>query len=393
MSHRLNRRQRGFSLLESLIALVITAFGLLAIAGVGLKLAHSEDVARQRGEAARLAQEKIEELRGFSQISASPGVASWNALASSADEVTNGTVFNGESYQSNTKFERSWTLLDSVDDAWRRVRVTVLWSDRVDGDAEKQSLTFNTIISKTNPADVGSLAFPLPGNTTLKRPKNRSLNIPVPATDLGNGQSVIPVKSYSVIFSNETGYVVQLCPWTVKTVADLVGCELADAYVVAGYISLNGFSGTPVFPTGLAISTASLSGTLQGDKTLCDVVTATDQNTGSDIAGYKYYICVISVPTKGAAWSGKIRLAGSGLNNGATDYTVCRFEFPAGGDANSNMRNSQPYANVSESLDNQNYVLAKAAGCPTVDGLKTVEHQVCRSSNASRGVDCPLTGN
>jgi prepilin-type N-terminal cleavage/methylation domain-containing protein len=392
MSHRINRRQRGFSLLESLIALVVTAFGLLAIAGVGMKLAHSEDVARQRGEAARLAQEKIEELRGYTQVTASPGVASWYGMASANDNITEGSVFNGETYHTNTKFERSWTLLDSADDAWRRVRVTVLWTDSVNGDADKQSLSFNTIISKTNPADVGSLAFPLPGNTTLKRPKNRSLNIPVPATDLGDGTSAIKVKAFSVIFSNETGYVVRLCTITITKASEVTDetCPKVSAFVVAGYISLQGFTS---FPTDLAISTASLSGVvLDPAKTVCEVKPAENQNTGDVIAGYQYYLCVLSMPAKDTTWSGKVRLAAPGFNSGTTGYLVCRFEFPAGGEANDNMRNKQPYQNVGDSLDNQNYVISSSNGsCPTIESFKTTEHQACRTSTEKASVDCPAS--
>jgi prepilin-type N-terminal cleavage/methylation domain-containing protein len=399
MSHRLNRRQRGFSLIESLIALVVTAFGLLAIAGVGVKLAHSEDIARQRGEAARLAQEKIEDLRSFTQISAAAGVKSWNGLTNGTDEITDGTVLNGEAYRTNTKFERTWTLLDSINDAWRRVQVTVAWVDSVNGTADKQSLIFSTVVSKTDPADVGSLAFPLPGNTTLKRPKNRSLNIPVPGIDLGDGTSVVPVGKYSVIFSNETGYVVRLCEIkvTLASEVDDTTCPKENAYVVAGYISLSGFSGTAnVFPTGLDVSTLSLTGVVQGDKTICEVSPAENQNNTAVISEYMYYICILRVPSQGAAWSGRIRLAAPALHAGTTDYTVCRFQFDAatsGSDADSNMLNQQDYANVAESLDNQNYVLSKTLACPTVDGLKTTEHQVCRSTNGNRGTDCPELGN
>jgi prepilin-type N-terminal cleavage/methylation domain-containing protein len=395
MSHRQIRRQRGFSLIESLIALVITAFGLLAIAGVGIKLSQSEDIARQRGEAARLAQEKIEDLRSFTQITAAAGTKSWNGLASSTDNITNGTLLDGEAYRTNTTFERSWTLLDSATDAWRRVRVTVAWADSMTGTADKQTLSYTTVISKTNPADVGSLAFPLPGNTTLKRPKNRSLNIPVPAVDLGDGTSAITVEKaavkYSVIFSNETGYVVRLCTIEVSTASQVndITCPKVNAYVVAGYISLSGFS---TFPTGLAINTASLTGVDQSPtKTICEVKQAWNQNTNSAIANYKYYLCVLTVPSQDGTYSGMVRLAAPVLNVGTTGYTVCRFQFPAGGDANDNMRNVQPYQDVADSLDNQNYVItnANSGNCPTVDGLKTTEHQVCRSSNGNRLTDCP----
>ena len=74
-----------------------------------------------------------------------------------------------------------------------------------------------------------------------------------------------------------------------------------------------------------------------------------------------------------------------------TDYTVCRFQYPTAPGLSANARNVQPYSNVNESIDNQNYVLNTAASCPTVNGLASVTHQICRNSNASRTTDCPAT--
>lgn len=388
------RLPRGFSLIEAMIAMLITSFGLLALAGIGLKLAFNEDVARQRGEATRLAQEKIEELRSFSQISAAAGVVTWDGLTGANDVVTEGSVHNGESYHSNTRFERRWELLDTAGDPWRRVRVTVAWADRVNGESDKQTLTFNTILSKTDPFDSGALAFPLPGNTTLKRPKNRNLNIPVPAVDLGNGQSVVQITStFAVVFSNDSGYVVLTCNKTITTVEDLqTGCTQSNAYIIAGYISL---SGTSSFPTGLLLSTAEISGSTG---VTCSLANALDQNDGTAIAGYKYYLCVISVPSEGAAWGGTVRLGGLGLSAGPTNYLVCRFQYAAAGSSPSkanNPKNVQPYTEVAESLDNQNYVITTATACPTITSLATTLHQNCRSSNpngnaVNRPLDCPV---
>ncbi|NRF72327.1 prepilin-type N-terminal cleavage/methylation domain-containing protein [Aquincola sp. S2] len=387
MNRRLTHSQRGFSLLESLIALVVMAFGLLAIAGIGLKLATSEDVARQRGEAARLAQEKIEEFRSFTQIDTAAGVNAWESMGSGG---SSDVIANGADYHANTQFNRSWQVLDSADDPWRRVRVTVNWADRVGGATVPNTLSFSTIISKTDPFDSGSLAFPLPGNTTLKRPKNRNLNIPVPAVDLGGGKSVVQLASnFAVVFSNDSGYVVLTCNFVVDSIDDLSNCTETSAYIIAGYISL---SGTTSFPSGLLVSTAQLSGT---SGVTCTLANAVDQNTGTAISGYKYYLCVVSVPSPGAAWAGTVRLGGSGLNSGATGYKVCRFEYPGGNGATNNQRNMQPYGQVAESLDNQNYVLSTSHGdCPTISSLATVEHQNCRgsnpNSNPSRATDCPV---
>lgn len=374
----------GFSMLEALIALLVVAFGLLALTGVNMKLARAEDVARQRGEATRLAQEKIEQLRGYTQITAAAGVSSWDGQASGSD-----TVGDSADYATNTTFTRSWTLQGSSSDPMRNVQVSVAWNDRGN---QAQTLQIASVIAKADPADVGSLGVPLPAGTTLKRPKNRNLNIPVPAIDLGNGKSAVQVVAgFTVIFSNDSGYVVQRCTGTVTVAADLssAGCVTENAYIVAGYVSL----GSGSFPAGIAVNTGLLTGTTGRTCALSD---ATDQNTGSTISGFKYYLCVISVASEGAAWSGMVRLAAAALNSGGTNYLVCRFQYPSAAGVSANQRNVQPYAAVAESLDNQNYVLTTASSCPSVSSLATTLHQNCRGSNpnsnaANRASDCPAS--
>jgi prepilin-type N-terminal cleavage/methylation domain-containing protein len=383
---------RGFSLIESLIALAITAFGLLALAGVALKLAHSEDVARQRGEATRLAQEQIESFRSFTQLSSEPGKNAWDSMGSgnTSDQITNHEDFN-----TNTTFTRSWQVFDSAGDPWRRVSVTVAWTDRIKGDAEPQSLTFNSIISKTDPFDSGALAFPQPGNTTLKRPKNRSMNIPVPAVDLGEGKSAIPVGTgLYAVFSNDTGWVVRTCNFNITSASELDQCAQTTAYIIAGYISLkssgNGNNNNALtFPADLAINTSQISGSTG---VVCNVSDARDQNDNTVLSGYKYYLCVVYVAAEGQAWSGKVRLAGDTLNSGTADVLVCRFQYATSSTSNANQRNVQPYSGVADSLDNQNYVITNTNSCPTIDSLATTQHQNCRSSNnATRASECPAT--
>ena len=374
---------RGFSLIESLIALALVAFGLLTLVGVNAKLARSEDFARQQAEAARLAQAKIEDLRAFTQISVAAGVLAWDSLAGGTD-----TLGASADYATNTSFTRTWRLLGAPADPMRNVQVLVSWTDR-GGDA--QSLNYSSVISRSDPADGGSLGFPLPGNTTLKRPKNRNLNIPVPAIELGNGQSVVQLQgNFAVIFSNESGYVVQTCSKTVTTLSDLAsGCTSANAYILAGYVS-----GT--VPTGLNVNIAQITGTTG---TFCTLGDALNQNSGSAIANFKYYLCVINVASAGAPWSGTLRLGGTGLSLNATnneDYLVCRFQYPTASGVGANSRNIQPYSGVTESLDSQNYVITTAASCPTVSSLVTTEHQNCRTTGSNsvgvtqRAANCPL---
>lgn len=381
---RLRRSTAGFALIDAMIAILIVGAGLLVLAATEMKLARSADVAKQQGEAAKLAQQKLEDLRSFTAISSGAGVYAWNDLASGNDSVT-----------TNVQYTRTWTVGGAISDTMRFVDVQLAWTDR---SGAAQQLALNSVISRTDPSDVGALGFPLPANTTLKRPKNRNLNIPVPAVDLGNGQSVVQLSNnFAVVFSNDSGYVVKTCNFVVNVAADLVGCVDVAAYIVAGYVSLDG---TNAFPAGLGIDGALLNGVTG---VTCSVSDAFDQNSPDTngngiidpaervlIAGYKYYLCVVSVPAAGATWSGTIRL--SGMSAG-TDYLVCRVQYPAAADVGANERNVQPYVNVGASLDNQNYVISTASSCPQVQSLATTLHQNCRSSNPNsnpnRAVDCP----
>ena len=49
-------RQHGVALIEALISMVVVASGALSLAGFGVNLSRSADVAKQRTEATRLAQ-------------------------------------------------------------------------------------------------------------------------------------------------------------------------------------------------------------------------------------------------------------------------------------------------------------------------------------------------
>jgi Tfp pilus assembly protein PilV len=371
MKTRSHTGQRGFTLLEALVTMLVTAFGLLGLLNMQLTLSHNADVAKQRGEATRLAQQSIEGLRSFTAIDTTVGHFAWQDLAGGSDQI-----------DTNTQFTRQVTLGGVVTDPMRRASVVVSWVDRA-GITNQVSL--DTVISKTDPTDVGALGFPLPQNTTLKRPKNRSMNIPVPALDLGNGSSVYQMSSnFAVVFSNDSGYVVQRCDHTVTSEEDLeTGCETYDAHILAGYISKTMSS----FPASLGVTSAGLSGYDTSRSIECSFNDAIDQNTGVAMSGYKYYLCIVPVTTDGT-WSGTMRLAGMASG---TNYLVCRMQFAAAAGLTANARNVQPYSQVNDSLDNQNYIITTSGSCPTQSGLVTTLHQECRSSNPSRTTDCPAS--
>lgn len=418
------RLARGFALIEVLISLIVVAFGMLTLASMQLNLSRNADVAKQRSEAVRLAQEKMECLRAYTQITTSAtasaarncmgallAVDTWDGMADVASDPLNPI----SSAYSNTTYRRSWAFdaRFSSSAAMRPVTVTVTWTDRAGDD---QTYTLTSVISQSNPDNAGELGFPLPQNTNLKRPKNRSLNIPVAAISVGGGRSVYQFNpTLAVVFSDDSGYVVQKCNTTVTAAnyASLVAggqCTTFSAYIVAGYISGDSTwdSNATSLPTGINTNGVTGWDSSNGQRISCSydrTTQAANQNTGVSISGstqWRYYLCVVPV-TAGGTWSGTIRLAGMTVNNNASRWLVCRFVHPASAlFPNDNERNVQPYSNVSSSLDSQNYYVSSST-CPSgsityfngpsaqATSYTTVNHQDCRTGSATLGTDCPTT--
>jgi Tfp pilus assembly protein PilV len=380
---------RGFSVLEALIALVVMAFGMLALSGMQLNLSRNADIAKQRGEATRLAQDRIEEMRSFTGLST--GTINWNAL----DAMANQTVTKATDYFTNTAYTVASTMTGADGDTVRTVKVTVSWLDRA---SQAQEVSLYSALSRIDPNETGLLGNPLPNNTVLKRPKNRHINIPYPALELNNGTSAYQFSAtYAVVFSNVSGSVVQICNPGVAnaTAAQILAatCTTVNGYIVAGYLARSATS--LAWPTGINYSGVTRNTAHATQNITCNFGDAVNQNTNAVISGYKYYICVIPLeaPYK---WDGTIRIGGVSTTS---NYIICRYQYTQTA-VTDDERNEQPYDDVAMSLDLQNYMLTTAssssptdASCPssmTVSGVSLRKlHQNCRSDNASKATDCP----
>lgn len=394
---RIRQTARGFTLLEALVALVVMGFGMLALTSLQISLSRNADVAKQRTEALRLAQDRMEALRSFTGIST--GTVNWDGLSSSSDSISSYNV-GSSTVGTNTTYTRTWTLGGTSADRLRAATVQVSWTDRA---GSAQSVSISSVIAQHDPAQAAYLTFPLPQNTHLKRPKNRNLNIPIQAISLGGGKSAFRIASdYSVVFSDTSGGVVQICTNLDATGSNYASASCTDltGYILAGYVSgsVTTSGSTPTMPTG--INTQGITGTNGAIK--CSYIQATNTNSGAAISGYHYYLCVIPVAT-GSGYAGTLRLGGVSTSS---NYKVCRFQYAATMFVNSNERNVQPYSNVQMSLDNQNYYIdsSNSPNCPTIDSVSgesisgdtvsTVSHQDCRSTaSPTTGATgtCPAT--
>jgi len=362
----------GFTLLEALIALAIGGFGLIAVARLQIGLQNESDLAKQVSEATFLGQRRIEELRSYMQLASATGAQiaagqwGYGNIATGSQTVT-GT---------NATYTVGWTVTDAAASVpYKSVAVNVQWTDRRN---VAQVATLSTVISGSDPSASLGLAIP-PAGTPIRRPKNRDLNVPVPATDLGNGTSSFapPGATGTVIlvFNNTTGLVTKRC--TAGTTAAPSSCTDIDGYLVTGYITVDSKApatlGSPI--DLVATLTEGTSGGCYDDSAL----------STKTYSGFVTYTCLIygfdndSNPATRSRWSGRIDISGISIGTGKTNNKVCRYSYDY--DASGTITNPEHpavYSQVTESLENQNFIIvAGNTSCPSgASSLQvTVQHQ------------------
>jgi Tfp pilus assembly protein PilV len=420
------RRQRGTTLLEGLVALLVLALGMFSVGRVQTQLRLNADMARQRSEAVRLAQEDLERLRAFSVIAATAGARAYADIVNATTTVDAST-----GYASNTRYQVARSITPGDAPNAKNASVAVSWADRT---GSEHQVVLNSVIGGSNPAYSGALNV-APAAPAMRPVLARSPRIPLAAKDLGNGTSAFkPVSggTMALLLSNATGQVVGRCTGVSAalatqdlTIVNLGSCEGQSGSLLSGVVRFS-TAGAPVagqaneVPPALAVALTLGAGSYpaapvcvsEAMKTVSIAagalgtsgmqlrtvpIGATPASVGASAwteTGDRHvaYHCVV-YPLASGLWSGRSTVVPSGwtLGTGPDDRRVCRYstDLDGSGSIDANAEHPASYVNVDGPLAHQNFLVIKGSEtCPSgtpvqLDGsgaavyanLSTAQHQ------------------
>jgi Tfp pilus assembly protein PilV len=396
----IDRRARGTTLVEALVALVVLAFGILAVARVQAHLRLHADVARERAEAVRLAEEDLEVLRAFAVVPASGPLRSWDAIASAA------AAFDSASGTArNTTFELARDVRVLAVGATKQATVSIAWTDRTGG---TQRVLLDSMVAGSDPTYAATLAL-APAGRPVKGARGRSTKVPVLARNLGDGRSAFKTAAGSnvaVVVDNATGDVVARCTAVSTAIdtralaaSDLAGCDTHSGLLVSGTVRFAfGAPPDPAHahdgPLPLAVALTLTGGTYplspacaaEARKTVryttasgslavesvplaalpASLGLATWTDTGDRHVAWH---CVV-YPRADGTWSGRATLVPSGwtVGTGPGDLRVCRYsaDLDGSGAVDTNAEHPAAWTRVDTALADQNFlVVAGPQACPS----------------------------
>ncbi len=243
-------RQRGATLVEALIAFAVMAVGLSGLVAMQARLRVNSDVAKQRAEAVRLAEEDLEDGRAFGILGvdttlAGPPPITFRGYAS----VTTGTtpkalLATSVTTTTNATYTINRSVVDSTTANMKDVRVTVDWTDR---NNTAQRVVLRSLIAGIDPRLAAAMAIP-PNGSPVKDPLGRDIQVPIPAKNLGDsiGSVFKPVSNGPVayVFDNQTGLVKRKCTVATNTYTAALtnanlradNCTDISAVLLSGYV-------------------------------------------------------------------------------------------------------------------------------------------------------------
>lgn len=360
------RTPRGISLIEALVAMAVMAFGMLGVVGMQATLRANADLSKQRTEAMRIAQERMEDLRNFSVLTTTAGAKAFQ------DKATFGaTTVTG--YTTNTTYTVSGSVTPTTASPDKTLTINVAWTDRT---GATQNVSLVSAMARVAPELAASLVVSPQGAGGMREPAGRRRGIPPQAKDFGDGRSGFrppqPVGTAVVwVFNNVTGLITSVCNTTAAdndslTLAGLTGCVTTQAYqLVSGYLRV---STSFTQPTAADMSNPASFTSLVGST--FEVEVAQTAPTAGTIAcfhgratNYVEYYCAVPVTSPApATWSGTLRIRAATLPQLAPNLAdaaisnakVCRYRALTGTEPN------PVYVDINAPLANENLTIIRA---------------------------------
>ncbi len=381
------RRSSGLALIEALMALAVMAFGLLALVGVQSNLRQNADIARQRSEAIRIAQEEIEKWRGFNSLHGSSGVV-YGTLQSD----TSGYTVSSE-YGLTAQFMVAKTVFPASsattpDFSVKTLTVDVTWLDR---NNVPQRVRLSTALHGVAPELPGTLAV-LPEGTPTSQPGGRNPSVPWDAVPLDGSSSAWrpPQGSDGTVvwkFSNASGMIVGACTLAAGlplTSANLQNnCTEQFAQLLSGYVDFADSSTLATASQAMAPTGTAFSAEVWVHKTYpVDELVAPGSGcfteTPSPSRSYVAYYCAVPVSSainEPRNWSGYSYVTGGAINGAVGGLTVCRYtryrddRTVNGTPSIQNIEHPRAYYLVDKPLSNQNFLTVGVFYDPDPTGL------------------------
>lgn len=395
--------QRGISLPEALLAFLVLALGVLSMAKLHRHLQLHADIARQRSEAVRIAQQEIESVRAYASLSL-PANAPPEATSYERIDTTAATVEQLNGQRLNTVYQLTRQVEAGSGARLKNAHVGVTWTAR---DGSSQHAVVSSVIAGQHPALAGALTLG-PSARTAPGAQERSMLIPHLAKNLGDGRSALKptvAGTTAFVFDNVSGQVTQTCsevPDGISTdqlgAEQLAGCVAARSLLLSGTVRFSNAI-PPVAlsandpPLDLALSVALASGitaaspwcgaeaqkTVQyraGDGVYRAAVPLTAEPASVGVSewidlGERFvaYHCVVPASGDPARWSGQSTLIPLGWTIGTTaaDRKVCRYAWDQDGSGAIDRNDEHPavYSRVDRSLMQQNFLVIRGdQACP-----------------------------
>ena len=401
------RRQRGVTLLESLVAFVVLALGTAAAAHLHTELRLAGDIARERSEAIRLGQAASEDMRSFAVIDGAPGQRGFSDIVSGDASLA---AASSPAAHADYRIERR--VDDSAVNATKSTRVAVSWRDRA---GTERDVVLHSLIAGIAPAYAGSLALAVGAVSGAPAGAfERAPGVPLTARRLDGGRSAWKpgeLGPIALVFDDRSGAIVGRCDGIAATLATrdlsaaaLVGCASGRWLLVAGTIR---FASTSP-PDAAAARASPLSTTVaivlrDGDypappvcfsearKTVRSVVdgslrlddVAADATAGAagiaawDETGDRFlaWHCIVA-PRADGRWSGRVALHGDSwtVGAGSSERRVCRYVPASTGTIDANIAAAGEDVDVGAALLGRNFLVVGAGErCP--DDPRTEPYQ------------------